>query len=61
MKKGSNQLFSDKRGKELTADLEEGKYEKLVYKFFPDQAKMFPKVCFSQKGLEFFQPSAEIW
>lgn len=31
-----------------------------MYKFFPDQAKMFPKVCFSTKGLDFFQPSAEI-
>ncbi len=35
-------------------------YEKMTYKLFPDPAKMMPKVCFSQKGLEFFRPSEEI-
>lgn len=35
-------------------------YEKIVYKLFPDPAKMMPKVCFSKKGLEFFCPSDDI-
>jgi len=61
MTKGHNTLFSDRLAKKFKENLEEGKYEKMVYKFFPDQAKMFPKVCFSAKGLEFFQPSEEIW
>lgn len=35
-------------------------YQKMVYKLFPDPAKMMPKVCFSQKGLKFFEPEEEI-
>jgi transposase len=35
-------------------------YEKMVYKLFPDPAKMMPKVCFSTKGRDFFKPSREI-
>lgn len=35
-------------------------YEKMVYKLFPDPAKMMPKVCFSEKGLKFFNPSDKI-
>ncbi|MEI6222445.1 MAG: type V CRISPR-associated protein Cas12a/Cpf1 [bacterium] len=61
MKKGNNQLFDDRNAENFSKNIGQGKYEKIVYKFFPDQAKMFPKVCFSTKGLEFFQPSEEIW
>lgn len=61
MKKGCNQLFQDNKAAAYTPAAGQPAYEKMVYKFFPDQAKMFPKVCFSEKGLQFFQPSAEIW
>ncbi|QQS59074.1 type V CRISPR-associated protein Cas12a/Cpf1 [Candidatus Peregrinibacteria bacterium] len=61
MSKGNNKIFDDRNIQNFSKNIEQGKYEKVVYKFFPDQAKMFPKVCFSAKGLEFFQPSEEIW
>jgi len=61
MAKGHNKIFDNKFLDEFSDGIEKGKYEKMVYKFFPDQAKMFPKVCFSKKGLEFFQPSEEIY
>ena len=61
MSKGNNKIFDDRNTDKFSQNITEGKYEKVVYKFFPDQAKMFPKVCFSAKGLEFFQPSEEIW
>jgi len=61
MNRGCNKIFDDKFQQKFVEDMENGKYEKMVYKFFPDQAKMFPKVCFSAKGVEFFQPSKEIW
>lgn len=35
-------------------------YEKMNYKLLPDPARMMPKVCFSQKGLDFFKPNEEI-
>lgn len=60
MSKGNNKIFDDRNIQDFSKNIEQGKYEKVVYKFFPDQAKMFPKVCFSTKGLDFFQPSAEI-
>lgn len=60
MKKGCNKIFDDKNEVKFSREVNRGKYEKVVYKFFPDQAKMFPKVCFSRKGLDFFQPSEEI-
>jgi hypothetical protein len=60
MKKGHNKIFDDRYEADYSQNLELGKYEKMVYKFFPDQAKMFPKVCFSEKGLKFFRPSDEI-
>ena len=58
--KGHNKIFDDRFQEKFIVGIEGGKYEKIVYKFFPDQAKMFPKVCFSAKGLEFFRPSEEI-
>ena len=61
MAKGKNMIFDDRNEEKFTEESNEGKYEKVVYKFFPDQAKMFPKVCFSAKGVEFFKPSKEIW
>ncbi len=59
MKKGKNKIFSD-QNKEKYKAYNSAYYEKLVYKLFPDPSKMFPKVCFSKKGLNFFQPSEEI-
>lgn len=38
----------------------EDSYEKMVYKYLPSPNKMFPKVFFSEKGKETFQPSARI-
>lgn len=61
MKKEFNNIFSDHcKDVFLANENEEYFYEKMVYKFFPDQAKMFPKVCFSAKGLLEFKPSKEI-
>lgn len=60
MKKGNNKIFDDKNRNKFSEKIESGKYEKVVYKYFPDQAKMFPKVCFSEKGRNFFNPSEEI-
>lgn len=60
MKKGYHDIFEDKNLAKTQEDILKGKHEKMVYKFFPDQAKMFPKVCFSQKGRGFFSPSDEI-
>lgn len=59
MKKGKTRIFSEKAfiAENFSSD---NSYEKTVYKLFPDPAKMMPKVCFSAKGLEFFNPSAEI-
>lgn len=61
MANGYNKIFDDRFFEEFSRGIERGKYEKVVYKFFPDQAKMFPKVCFSAKGLDFFKPSEEIF
>lgn len=35
-------------------------YEKLMYKYVPEPHKMLPKVFFSKKGMETFNPSQEI-
>ncbi|AQQ71622.1 hypothetical protein SMSP2_01999 [Limihaloglobus sulfuriphilus] len=35
-------------------------YEKMIYKLLPDPAKMLPKVFFSAKNIEFYNPSQEI-
>jgi hypothetical protein len=59
MKKGKNKIFSDKNI--LKPSPNEDFFEKLVYKFFPEPSKMFPKVCFSKKGLKELNPSKEIY
>ena len=38
----------------------EQKYEKVVYKLLPGPNKMLPKVFFSKKGIESFNPPAEV-
>lgn len=60
MRSGYNNIFSDKFKQDFLNNIEGGKYEKIVYKYFPDQAKMFPKVCFSEKGRNSFNPPKEI-
>ena len=35
-------------------------YQKMVYKFLPDPLKMLPKVFFSKKRIDYFEPSQEI-
>jgi len=61
MAKGHNKIFDDRFKQDFSNGLKDGKYEKVIYKFFPDQAKMFPKVCFSKKGLNVFEPSKDIY
>lgn len=60
MKKGHNQIFSDKYKDNYQSNIGSEYYEKLVYKLLPDPSKMLPKVCFSKKGLDFFNPKDEI-
>ena len=60
MKKGKTHIFSERNEKEMGIGGGGMSYEKMVYKLFPDPAKMMPKVCFSAKGLEFFNPPADI-
>jgi len=60
MRKGKNKIFDDKNKFEFVKNIEGGVYNKVVYKLFPDPAKMMPKVCFSEKGLSFFGPSKNI-
>ena len=60
MKKGCNQIFAEKKIKNLAPGSGQDKYEKMVYKYLPDPVKMLPKVCFCTKGKEFFKPPAEI-
>jgi len=43
MKKGCNHLFDDRHSMEFSQHCEDGKYEKMVYKYLPDAAKMIPK------------------
>ncbi len=56
MHKNHNDIFADKN----ESKFEGVGYEKMVYKLFPGPNKMMPKVCFSKKGLEFFEPNEEI-
>ncbi len=56
MRKGHNNIFANQHH----SNFEGQGLQKMVYKFFPDPKKMFPKVCFSAKGMEFFAPSEEI-
>ena len=60
MRKGNNKIFDDKNKTEFIKNIENGVYKKVVYKLFPDPAKMMPKVCFSRKGLKFFNPPKNI-
>lgn len=54
MGKGFGRLFEE----ELPAD--GAVYQKMEYKLLPDANMMLPKVFFSKKGLEKYQPSEEI-
>ncbi len=42
------------------ADVTDDYYEKMVYKLLPDPSKMLPKVFFSKKNIDTFNPSQEI-
>lgn len=59
MKKGHNKIF-DNKYKDLFSDLQNGSYEKMIYKLLPGPNKMLPKVFFSTKNIDFFDPSDEI-
>jgi|BioPla2DNA2_1021312.scaffolds.fasta_scaffold01579_15 hypothetical protein len=58
MKKGENKIFKDSNH-ELYSDQWE-KYEKLEYKLLPWPNKMLPKVFFSNKNIDFFNPSDKV-
>lgn len=60
MKKGNTRIFDDRNANALRPSSDGGSYEKMEYKLFPDPAKMMPKVCFSAKGLEFFDPPTDV-
>lgn len=47
MTKGHNKIFDDQHQERFVNGLSEGKYEKVVYKFFPEPSKMIPK-CSTQ-------------
>lgn len=60
MRKGFNKIFDDKNSKNIIAKENEDKYEKMVYKLLPGANKMLPKVFFSKKNIDFFEPDEEI-
>lgn len=60
MKKGNNKIFDDRNKSRFLENIENGKYEKMVYKLLPGASKMLPKVFFSNKGLLSYKPSTEI-
>ena len=65
MKDGKYYLgIAEKSNTGLFRELEETEetdfYEKMEYRLLPGPNKMLPRVCFSAKGLETFQPSEEI-
>lgn len=60
MKKGSNRLFSYKNQDEFMGQEKGNKYEKMVYKYLPDAAKMIPKCSTQLKSVqEHFANSSE--
>ena len=54
----------DKKHNKILQNLEEHKdgecYDKMVYKLLPGVNKMLPKVFFSNKNIDFFNPSQEL-
>jgi len=60
MKKGHNNIFVDKNKNKFFEEVENGKYEKMVYKLLPGANKMLPKVFFGESNIDFFNPSEEI-
>ncbi|MFH1188265.1 MAG: type V CRISPR-associated protein Cas12a/Cpf1 [bacterium] len=61
MKKGNNKIFDDRNKKSFLENIENGKYEKMVYKLLPGASKMLPKVFFSQKNIDYYAPSDRIF
>lgn len=47
MSKGNNKIFDDRNKSKFFENIDSGKYEKIVYKYLPDAAKMIPK-CTTQ-------------
>lgn len=47
MSKGNSRVFDDKNKDKFSENIGQGKYEKIVYKYLPDAAKMIPK-CSTQ-------------
>lgn len=60
MKKGCTKLFDARNEGKFLVNGSIGGYEKMEYKYFAVPSNMFPKVCFSKTGKEFFKPNQEI-
>ena len=56
MDKKHNRIFNDQN---ISKNISNG-YKKVVYKLLPGANKMLPKVFFSNKGLDFYNPSEDI-
>ncbi len=60
MKKGCNQIFDQRNEKEMKSGLENGGYEKMMYKLLPGASKMLPKVFFSASNIDYYSPSEKV-
>lgn len=60
MAKGKNKIFDDRFTEKFQEDIENGKYEKVVYKLLPGSNKMLPKVFFSASNIDFYSPSEKV-
>lgn len=60
MTKGNNRIFDDRNEDKLKENIENGKYEKVVYKLLPGANKMLPKVFFSASNIDFYSPSEKV-
>lgn len=60
MKKGCNKVFDDKNKLAAQEGVSNGKYEKMVYKYFPEASKMIPKCSTQLKDVvEYFNGNNE--
>ncbi len=60
MRKGYNKIFDQRNEGGLKNALENGSYEKMVYKLLPGADKMLPKVFFSASNIGFYLPSEKV-
>lgn len=60
MHKNYNNIFGESNKNIIEKDIENGYYEKMVYKQMADPKKDFPKGIFSDKGIKSYKPPKEI-